>query len=127
MAFLTEYWSKGRPQYTPSETAFHDVSSEVYCGLLVVGIGEQYRTPSYFYPKWRSRGGARRALLVVGIGEQYRTPSISIHNGVLGKEHAVLFLCLYKFDIATPQGYYAKLRRLGEGKTVIHPLRNGSS
>ena len=24
-----------RPQYTPSETAFHDVSSEVYCGLLV--------------------------------------------------------------------------------------------
>ena len=65
MAFLTEYWSKGRPQYIPSETAFHDVSSEVYCGLLVVGIGKQYRTPS-----------------------------ISIQNGVLGEEHTVLFLCL---------------------------------
>ena len=55
MAFLTEYWSKGRPQYTPSETAFHDVSSEVYCGLLVFAN--------------------------VSNTERH---AISIHNGVLG-------------------------------------------
>ena len=66
MCYVQLRSSVKRPQCTPSETAFHDVSSEVYCGLLIFGICRQYRTAS-----------------------------ISIHNGVLGEEYAVLFLCLY--------------------------------
>ena len=40
----------------------------------------------------------------------------------------MLFLCLYDVvSKGTPQGYYAKLRHLGGGKTAIDPLRNGIS
>ena len=62
----------GRPQYTSSETVFHNVSSEVYCGLL------------YLCNK-RNNATSRSTRNCV--------PQRKIVSGC--SEHTVLFLYLY--------------------------------
>ena len=71
MCYVQLYSSVKRPQYTPSETAFHDVSSEVYCGLLVFANVSNKERHAISIHNGVLEGGALRALLVYRYMRKY--------------------------------------------------------
>ena len=86
----------GRPQYTSSETVFHNVSSEVYCGLL------------YLCNK-RNNATSRSTHNCVPQGK-----SVSVCS-----EHTVLFLCLHDLDRKRIHRAAKHNRILGQEDEVI--------